>query len=52
MEALLLMGISGGEWLPLLAIMVAPMALLLTPEWIVDREEQIIQRRQDIHLQR
>jgi hypothetical protein len=52
MDALLLMGVSGGEWLPILGIMIAPMAWLLGSEWIVNCIERYVRHKQDAHLHR
>lgn len=46
----LLMGVSGGDWLPLLFIMIALMAAYNGIEWLVDHIEHSIRRRQDAHV--
>lgn len=49
MEALLFMGIAGGNWIPLLAILIAPMAAYLCIEWAVNFTEKQLRKRLDVH---
>jgi purine-cytosine permease-like protein len=50
MEIVLLMGVSGGDWLPLLGLMIAPMAMLLCIEWLVNYVERSIRKRDEARI--
>lgn len=49
MATILLMDVSGGDWLPILFVMIALMFSYNAIEWLVNYIERFIKRRQDTH---